>query len=339
MDLDSYDQTGEPAYIIIDPHDHVIVGPISLNALLIGIFIALIFSSYASIFFFLLLGLFTGLLIFVLLFFIFLILSLNSLGDYPEIPLILVNPRRRKFKFIPTLFGFFVTARIGFFSVVESNPSLAVDKVTGYLDSRKKRQTAFLFIANEKAWSRHSDFIQKFVEDVKCKFPNVNAGFLCKPNELDKVPKGICKVPFSRHKAIQDLLWYLAEASIKSNENGFILNELFSSSNCILYFAPRQFEGLRWKSQFQFHPFTPETAIRWIDALLERYCLTDVKLDFSKSYVIFRLPYGDSIPLTHTIVKEVERKLEVRPRVFEVNCPLGIRKNTPQIILGGIKED
>ena len=332
----SIDPTGEPVYIAIEPHHHVIAGPISLKVLLIALLIASVFSSDASVFFLRLLDPLRYTCVFVGLFLVFLILSLVNLGDYPEIPLIWINPKRKS-RFIGVLGRFLAPTRVGFLSILESDPSSAVQKVTSYLDTRKKRQTAFLVVASEKAWLKHNDFILQFIKEIGSRFPSTRVGYLGTSAELGHVSSQICKVPFEKIYGVKDLLWYLAEASIEANENGCVLHKLLSQSYCILYFAPRPFRGIEWKGKVaKFHPFTPETAIRWIDALVDRYCLIDGNFSFVKSYVIVRLLHGDTVPLTSSIIQEVRKKMEVRPRVFSVSSPLsGARKNLPQIILGG----
>ena len=330
------DLTGEPVYVAIEPHHRVIAGPISLKVLSIALFIAFMFSSDASVFFAHLLDPLLYICVFVGMFSVFFILSLVSLGDYPDIPLIWINPKRKS-RFMTVLCRVLAPTRVGFFSILESDPSFAVQKIANYLDARKKRQTAFLVVASEKAWLKHNDFILEFVKKIGIKFPSTRVGYLGTFTELGRVPSQICKVPFERIHGIKDFLWYLAEASIEANENGSILYELFSQSYCILYFTPRPFRGLEWKGKdAKFHPFTPETTIRWIEALVDRYCLVDGNFSFISSYVIFRLPYGDGIPLTSSIIQEVRKRMEVRPRVFHVSSPLSrVRKNVSQIILGG----
>ena len=331
------DHTGQPAYIIIEPYQAVIGGPISSKVVSASLLLALAFSGCASVFFLFLFGLLHYVFAFVILFSVFLALSLDALSDYPEIPFIVVASRQHRFRFVSALCRFFMSTRIGFFSVFESDPTSAVDKVVSYLDARKRKQTAFLFIASEKAWARQSSFIEQFIREIGRRFPAVSIGYLGTFAELDHVPDQVCKVPFERIHGIKDLLWYLAEASIEANENGCILYELFSQSYCILYFTPRPFRGIEWKGKVaKFHPFTPETAIRWIDALVDRYSLVDGNFSFVRSYVIFRLPHGDGIPLTSSIIQEVRKRMEVEPRVFHVSSPLSrVRKNLPQIILVG----
>ena len=337
MNSVSDDHTGEPAYIIMDPHHPVIGGPISVKVLGTSLLLAFAFSSCASLFFLLLLGLLYGIPVFMMLFCVFLILSLAALADYPDIPLILVTSKSQRPRFASALYRLFASTRVGFFSVFESVPALAANDVVSYLDAREKRQTAFLFMASEKAWARESSFIEQFIREIGHRFPAVRIGYLGTFTELDHIPDKICKVPFERIHGIKDLLWYLSEASIEANENGYVFYELFSQRYCILYFTPRSFRGIRWKGKIaKFYPFTAETAIRWIDALVDRYCLVDGNFSFVRSYVIFRLPHGDGIPLASSIIQEVRKRMEVRPRVFHVSSPLSrVRKNLPRIILGG----
>jgi hypothetical protein len=266
---------------------------------------------------------------------VYFVICSTSLSDYPNIPIITIDPRAvdlRPWSWIRLLRR---CLRVGQEYFLGSDPCATIDTVAAHLDARPRKQTAFLFVASEKAWSKYGNFVRRFIEGLERKFPSVRTGYLGTTDEFDGLPKDVCKVPSNKYTAVNDLLWYLADASVESNENGTVLHELFSSDYCILHFAPRPFKGLRWKNQpFQFRPFTPETAIRWIDALIDRYSLTEAKFVCAKSSVIVRLPTGDSIPLVSAIVEQVRRRLQVKPRMYEVSEPLsGVRRRTPQLIL------
>lgn len=329
------DHTGEPVYIAIEPSRHVIGGPYSPKSLAMSIILASVLSSLSYVPVALLRGIWIFIYAALATLPVYFVICATSLSDYPNIPIITIDPRAvdlRSWSWIRLLRR---CLRVGQKSFLGSDPRTTIIGVTAYLDTRPRKQTAFLFVASEKAWSKYGNFVHRFIEGLERKFPSVRTGYLGTSHEFDGLPKDVCKVPFNRYTAVNDLLWYLADASVESNENGTVLHELFSSGYCILHFAPRPFKGLRWKNQqFQFRPFTPETAIRWVDALIDRYCLTDAKFVCAKSSVIFRLPTGDSIPLVSAIVEEVRRRLQVKPRMYEVSKPLsGVRRGTPQIVL------
>lgn len=329
----SADPTGEPVYVAIEPSHRVIKGAHNRNLFAVSFLLATILSILS----FVPIAMLRDLWIFILVVFvtlpIYFVLCANNLGDYPDIPIISVRPSRTSFA--RSWHRVRNIVRIGQLCLSTPDPSAAVDEVIAYLDARPKRQTAFLFIAGEKAFEKHGAFVHDFIRGVMSKFPDTRAGGLGKDCEFHHLPPNVCKVPFKKTEATIELLWYLAEASIECNENGLILREFFSDRYGILHFAPRPFYGVRRKDEpHQFRPFTPETAVRWVDALIDRYRPTDATFVSSKCFVIFRLPEGDRIPLTSSVLEEVRKKLQLKPRMYEVSNPLsGVRDGVPQVIL------